>query len=121
VSRKDSLAGSSLRNLIYNLLTLENESSKFLQNNGIHLPCDCGSDLRRRESSYVIYFPLPVNTYSHYHLLLQTAKISKRFRGTQYETYTDLYLPYSNLTSHRKGVYYAGTICTLFLPVTLKL
>jgi len=37
------------------------------------------------------------------------------------QTYADLYVPYANLTSHRKGVYYAGTICTLFLPVTLKL
>jgi hypothetical protein len=54
VSRKDSLAGSSLRNLIYNLLTLENESSKFLQNTGIQLPCDKESELRRRESSYLI-------------------------------------------------------------------
>jgi hypothetical protein len=45
------------RNLIYNLLTLENEGRKFLQNTGVHLPCDRGSDLRRRESSYLIYFP----------------------------------------------------------------
>jgi len=35
---------------------------------------------------YLIHFPLPVNTYSHYHLLLQMAKISKKFGGTQYET-----------------------------------
>jgi len=97
---------------ICNLLTLENEGGKFIQNTGIHLPCDRGSDFRRIESSYLIYFPLPVNTYSYYHLLLLTAQISNKFRGTQYETHTDLYVPYANLTSHQKGVYYAGTIFT---------
>lgn len=109
MSRKYSLAGISSRKLIYDLLTLENEGSKFLQNTGIQLPCDRGSDLIRRESSYLIYFLLPVNTYSHHHLLLQTAQISNKFIGSQYETYTDLYVPYVTSLVTRK-------VCTMQEP-----
>jgi hypothetical protein len=121
VSRKDSLAGTSLRNLIYILFTLENYGSNLLQNTGNQLLCDRVSVRlkNKRILKFNIFLPA-LNNCSHCHLLLQTAQISNQFRSTNYDTYTDLYVPYANLTSHQRGVYYVGTICTVLPPVTLK-
>jgi hypothetical protein len=72
----------------------------------------------------LIYFPLWVNSYSHYCCSLWTTRRSFKqiviyLQSINTRHKHDLHMPNANLTSYQKGIYYAGIKLFSTLPSSI--